>query len=162
MKEITGIVIVTGDHTTTDMICPAKFRSGKRSEIVKNLFKDCPSLSSKKLPDASILVAGDDFGAGEEPDLAAKALLAGGVRCVIARSFPREFFRPAINAGLALITADLLGHFSGGEQICVSLRKGTITTNAGEIPVGRYAERVARIIDHGGLINAVRKELGKD
>lgn len=162
MKDITGTVVVAGDDITTEMICPAKHRAGKRTEIAKHLLKDLPEFSGKKLPDSSIIVAGNRFGLGDDAENTARALLAGGVRCIIARSFPREFFRPAINAGLPLITADLSGHFDGGEQICVNLRRGVIIVDGGEIEVGKYGERVARIVESGGLINSVRKELGKD
>ena len=144
------------------MICPAKHRAGKRTEIAKHLLKDLPEFSGKKLPDGTIIVAGDRFGLGDDADSTARALLAGGVRCVIARSFPRDFFRPAINAGLPLIIADLSGHFDGGEQICINLRRGVVIIDGNEIEVGKYAERVARIVECGGLINSVRKELGKE
>ncbi len=162
MKEITGKAIITGDNITTDQICPARYRNGKKAEMVKNLFKDHANLPTGKLNGASVLVAGDGFGEGEDPEGAARALLAGGVSCVVARSFPREFFRPAINEGLALIVADLSGRTKSGEELTINLKKGTVTNGSYEMPVGKYAERVVRIIEHGGLVNALRKELGKE
>ncbi|HOD65857.1 MAG TPA: 3-isopropylmalate dehydratase [candidate division Zixibacteria bacterium] len=162
MREITGTVVVAGDNITTDHICPAPCRGGKRADIVKSIFRECPALADKKLPAEAILIAGDSFGGGPEPALAASALLAAGVRCVIARSFPREFFRPAVNAGLALVTADLRGQLSEGDRISVNLRKGTVLRGEQEFPFGKYAERVARIVEQGGLVSAVRKELGKE
>lgn len=161
MKEITGTVVTAGDNITTDHICPAKYRRGKQADLAKDLFKDHPELSAKKLPAEMIIVAGSEFGDGADPELAAAALLAGGVRCVIARSFPRRFFRPAINAGLALVTADLRERFADGDQICVNLRRGVILCGGEEIRIGKYDERVARIVENGGLLNAVRRELGK-
>jgi 3-isopropylmalate/(R)-2-methylmalate dehydratase small subunit len=162
MKDINGTAVLTGDNVTTDMICPAQYRNGKKADLTKHVFKNHPGLSPKDLNGDTVLVAGDRFGAGSDPEAAARVLLACGVRCVIARSFPRDFFRPALNAGLPLITADLSKRIHAGDAVSVNLKKGIVSNGSEELSVGRYPERVLRIIQHGGLYRAVRKELGKD
>ena len=162
MKEINGTVIIAGDDVTTDMICPEKYRNGKKTDITRHVFADHPQLSPKSVNGATVIVAGERFGLGPDPENTARALLTAGVKCVIARSFPREFFRPALNVGLPLLTADLSKRVSAGDEVTVNLKKGVIVNGGDELSVGKYPERVLRIIQHGGLYNALRKELGKD
>ena len=81
---------------------------------------------------------------------------------MIARSFGRRFYREAINTGLALFTADLIGKVSDGDEVSFDLRKGTVVAGGEVVQAERYPERLARVIEHGGLVIAVKKELGKE
>ena len=52
---------------------------------------------------ATILVAGPNFGCGSSREQAPIALKASGIELIIAPSFARIFFRNAINIGLPIL-----------------------------------------------------------
>ena len=66
-----------------------------------------PELADQ-LRDGDILVAGDNFGCGSSREMAAEVIKENGVRCIIAKSFARIFFRNAINNGILLIECPAL------------------------------------------------------
>jgi len=90
-------------NVDTDMIIPKQFlKTIKRSGLGKNLFDEMrykddgaenPDFVLNKEPyrEASILVAGDNFGCGSSREHAPWALLDFGIRCVLAPSFADIF-----------------------------------------------------------------------
>ncbi len=102
-------------NVDTDMIIPKQFlKTIKRTGLGKNLFDEMrynPDGSEK--PDfvlnqpawrnATILVAGDNFGCGSSREHAPWALLDFGIRCVIAPSFADIFFNNCFKNGILAI-----------------------------------------------------------
>ena len=96
----------------TDMIIPKQFlKTIKRSGLGKNLFdemrynqdgSEVPGfvLNQPAYRDASILVAGDNFGCGSSREHAPWALLDYGIRCVISTSFADIFFNNCFKNGI--------------------------------------------------------------
>ena len=83
------------------------------------------------------------------------ALKAKGIRCVIAKSFARIFFRNAFNVGLPLVESpEAAETIEQGHRIAVDLKKGEIR----DLSTGRVyrfesiPEHMMRILEHGGLI----------
>ena len=91
-------------NVDTDMIIPKQFlKTIKRSGLGKNLFhelrydmqgniKNDFVLNCDPYKNASILIAGDNFGCGSSREHAPWALLDYGFKCVIAPSFADIFF----------------------------------------------------------------------
>jgi len=100
----------------TDMIIPKQFlKTIKRTGLGVNLFdemrydkegKENPNFILNKSPyrDASILVAGDNFGCGSSREHAPWALLDFGVRGVISTSFADIFYNNCFKNGILPIT----------------------------------------------------------
>jgi 3-isopropylmalate/(R)-2-methylmalate dehydratase small subunit len=100
----------------TDMIIPKQFlKTIKRTGLGVNLFdemrydkegKENPNFILNKSPyrDASILVAGDNFGCGSSREHAPWALLDFGVRVVISTSFADIFYNNCFKIGILPIT----------------------------------------------------------
>jgi 3-isopropylmalate/(R)-2-methylmalate dehydratase small subunit len=100
----------------TDMIIPKQFlKTIKRTGLGVNLFdemrydkegKENPNFILNKSPyrDASILVAGDNFGCGSSREHAPWALLDFGVRVVISTSFADIFYNNCFKNGILPIT----------------------------------------------------------
>jgi len=96
----------------TDMIIPKQFlKTIKRSGLGVNLFdemrydddgKEIPGfvLNQPAYRDASILVAGDNFGCGSSREHAPWALLDFGIRCVISTSFADIFYNNCFKNGI--------------------------------------------------------------
>ncbi len=96
----------------TDMIIPKQFlKTIKRSGLGANLFDEMRYdrdgnevadfvLNRPQYRNASILVAGDNFGCGSSREHAPWALLDFGIRCVISTSFADIFFNNCFKNGI--------------------------------------------------------------
>ena len=93
-----------GDNIDTDVIIMTKYVGLPHlEEMVPHLFEPLrPELAAQLRPGDTI-VAGENFGCGSSREMAASVLKTAGIRCVIAKSFAKIFFRNAINNGLLLI-----------------------------------------------------------
>lgn len=103
-------VTLPRDNIDTDQLIPARFMSTPRSEGYGRfllhdlrLNEDGTPDSDFQLnhtPDASILIAGRNFGSGSSREAAVYALVDAGFRAVLAPSFGDIFAGNAVNNGL--------------------------------------------------------------
>ncbi len=158
MEQFTGKVWVLGDDVDTDIIMPTEYLAMPSVDEMKPYaFSPLrPELAAKIQP-GDIIVAGKNFGCGSSREQAPEVIKALGVRCVIAKSFARIFFRNAINNGLLLIE---------NEEIQADVKEGdVITVTVGEsIALGdrTYAisslpDNLLEILEAGGLVEAMKK-----
>ena len=111
--ELTGIAApMDMINIDTDMIIPKQFLiTIERSGLGKNLFFEMRYdadgnevedfvLNQPAYRDATILVAGDNFGCGSSREHAPWALLDFGIRCVIATSFADIFYNNCFKNGI--------------------------------------------------------------
>ncbi|MBR1892263.1 MAG: 3-isopropylmalate dehydratase [Lachnospiraceae bacterium] len=126
MEKFTGKVWVMGDDIDTDIILPTEYLVFKTIEEMKPYaFSPLREDIAKELKNGDIIVAGNNFGCGSSREQAPEVVKALGVKCVIAKSFARIFFRNAINNGLLLIeNADLADDVKEGDEITVTISPG--------------------------------------
>ncbi len=102
------------DDIDTDQIIAARYLTvTDRRGLGEGLFaawREDPASPLNTLGGRQILLAGDNFGCGSSREHAPWALLAGGYRCVIARSFADIFEGNALRNGLLPVTLDPLDH----------------------------------------------------
>jgi len=104
-----------------------------------------------------MIVAGKNFGCGSSREQAPEIIKALGIRCVIARSFARIFFRNSINNGLLLIeNPTLRDHVKEGDTIEVTTGE-KIVLNGQEFPIASLPQNLMDIINAGGLVKAMRR-----
>ncbi len=85
-----------------------------------------------------------------------------GIKCVIAKSYARIFFRNSINNGLLLIeNADLHDEVTEGDTIDVEVN-AKITHNGKAYPIASLPDNLVDILNAGGLVKAMRKLNGLD
>ncbi len=85
---------------------------------------------------APILIAGPNFGCGSSREGAVTALLAMGLRCVIADSFGDIFYGNCFQNGLLpirLAPAEIAALAAEAGDLTVDLRAGTITASSGRL-----------------------------
>ncbi len=99
-------------NVDTDMLIPKQFlKTIKRTGLGVHLFDEMRySPDGKEIPDfvlnqpawrnASILIAGENFGCGSSREHAPWALLDFGIRCVVAPSFADIFFNNCFKNGI--------------------------------------------------------------
>ena len=113
-----------------------------------------------QIKEGDIIVAGKNFGCGSSREQAPEIIKQLGVRCVIAKSFARIFFRNAINNGLLLIeNKDLYDHVAEGDTISVTMGE-KITADGKEYPITPLPENLMDILNAGGLVKAMQKRNG--
>lgn len=151
-----------GNNVDTDVILPGKYLAMTDPvELRDHAMEGISPGFSAKFADGAIVVGGENFGQGSSREHAAIALKAAGVRCVIAESFARIFYRNAINIGLpALECPAITTHVADGDQLSIDLERGQIrnlrtgaTITADAIPLN-----LLQVLNDGGIIEHLKKK----
>ena len=148
-----------GDDIDTDIIIPTQWVCVPMEEMKHHAFEPLRPELADQLRDGDILVAGDNFGCGSSREMAAEVIKENGVRCIIAKSFARIFFRNAINNGILLIECpDLPDEVKEGDVVRVELNK-EITCNGKVYPIGKIHQNLYEIIADGGLVKHIENRV---
>ena len=157
-ETFTGKVWLLGDDIDTDIIIPTEYLALKTvQDMAPYAFSPLrPELASQIRP-GDIIVAGKNFGCGSSREQAPEIIKALGIRCVVAKSFARIFFRNAINNGLLLIeNAELRDAVAEGDTIEVEMNR-QITHKGKTYPIASLPRNLMDIIEAGGLVKAMRR-----
>ncbi|MDO4554527.1 MAG: 3-isopropylmalate dehydratase [Lachnospiraceae bacterium] len=161
MEKFTGKVWVLGDDIDTDIIIPTEYLALPTVEDMKQygISPLRPELAGL-IGEGDIIVAGKNFGCGSSREQAPEIIKALKVKCVIAKSFARIFFRNSINNGLLLIENDQIQDaVKEGDKIDVILGE-SITLNGQTYPIHSLPDNLMDIINAGGLVAAMKKRNG--
>lgn len=160
-KVFSGRIWTFGNDIDTDTIIPGKRGTIPTIEEMKKYAFELlkPEFGSTVRP-GDILVAGSNFGCGSSREQAATVLSHNGVRCIIAKSFARIFFRNAFNSGIILLTCDgIQDVVKGGDIVTVDLEQHKVSANGKEFPVGAIPQNLFDIVAHSGLIADTKRRL---
>lgn len=161
--KLKGKVYKCPDNVDTDVIIPAKYLNRTDEEfLAQHCLEPLVEQIGQKLTSEHIIVSGRNFGCGSSREHAPVAIKAAGVKCVIAESFARIFFRNAINIGLPVVELkDATKFFNLGDEVEVDFTSGIVknlTTNA-EYKTQPFPEFLQKLVSVGGLINFVRSQV---
>ena len=105
-------------------------------------------------------MAGENFGCGSSREQAPEIIKALKIKCVIAKSFARIFFRNSINNGLLLIeNGQIQEKVKEGDNLDVTLGE-SIVHDSREYPIQPLPQNLMDIIEAGGLVEAMKKRNG--
>jgi len=162
---ISGRAIKYGDNVDTDVILPGKYLIyTSPAELAKHAMEGLDSEFIQKVKTRNIIVARENFGCGSSREQAPLALKGAGVKCVIAESIARIFYRNAINIGLPVLECKgIYDKVKDGDELIVKLEQGEIRDKTRNIsfeakPLPKF---ILEIISDGGLILHLRKEIKK-
>lgn len=163
MEQFTGKVWVLGDDIDTDIIIPTEYLALKTIEDMKAYgFSPLRPELAAKIGKGDIIVAGKNFGCGSSREQAPEVIKALGIKCIIAKSFARIFFRNSINNGLLLIEQpDLYEDMKEGDTITVTVNQN-IDYQGRQYPIASLPDNLVEIINAGGLVKAMRARNGLD
>ncbi|MEG0370441.1 MAG: 3-isopropylmalate dehydratase [Hungatella sp.] len=163
METFTGRVWMLGDDIDTDIIIPTEYLALKTIEEMKQYaFRPLRPDLAARIQQGDILVAGKNFGCGSSREQAPEIIKALGIRCVIAESYARIFFRNAINNGLLLMEQpDLYQAMTEGDEITVHVNCD-VTYQQQIYPIVSLPQNLMDILSAGGLVKAMRKRNGLD
>ena len=160
-KKFSGKIWKFGNDIDTDTIIPGKRGTIPTIDEMKKYAFELlkPEFGSTVQP-GDILVAGTNFGCGSSREQAATVLSSNGVRCIIAKSFARIFFRNAFNSGILLLTCSEIQEVcEGGDIVTVDVESGQVSVNGKTFRVGAVPENLFNIVSNGGLIADTKKRM---
>jgi len=153
-----------GDNVDTDVILPGKYLVlTDPGELGKHAMEGLSPDFAARSADGVVLVAGENFGQGSSREHAPVALKAAGVRCVIASSFARIFYRNAINIGLPALECPELSKVNDGDELSVDLERGEITnlTTGAAASAHPIPSNLLQVLKDGGIIEHLKRKRGR-
>lgn len=109
-STLTGRAHLLPEEINTDLHCSAKYMPGKDTAyIAQHAFEQIDPGFVGRFNAGDVIVAGKDFGINSSREQAVHVMRMLGVAAVVAPSFGRQFFRNAINNGLAVVECDVAG-----------------------------------------------------
>lgn len=163
MDKFSGKIWVLGDDIDTDIIIPTEYLALETvNDMAPYAFSPLRPELAGQIKEGDIIVAGKNFGCGSSREQAPEIIKALGIKCVIAKSFARIFFRNSINNGLLLIENEQLRDVvKEGDEVTVTLNE-SIEYKRQNFPIASLPDNLMDIINAGGLVKAMRKLNGLD
>lgn len=147
------------DNVDTDVIIPARYlNSFDAKELASHAMVDLDPDFAKTVEPGDIIVAGQNFGCGSSREHAPLCLKTAGVKCVIAKSFARIFYRNSINIGFPIMECvEGADRIEPGDDVEVDFTTGVITnkTKNETYQSQPFPEFLQKMIDLDGLVNYV-------
>lgn len=161
--RIEGRAWLLGDNIDTDQIVPGRYLTLlDYSKMAQHALEATRPEFPNEVEEGDIIVAGRNFGAGSSREEAPKVLHVLGVRCIIAESASRLFYRNSFNIGLpVIILENATSEIADGNMLTVDLIGGRIVNhtedrilNAESIP-----SYMLELIKEGGAVQKYRNEM---
>jgi homoaconitate hydratase len=157
------LVVFLRDGIDSDALCPAGLvydDGASREQLARALFGSIDREFASQVKDGDILVAGLRFGIGSSREQALTALLAAGIKAVVAESLAPAFRRNAWNNGFPAIerpdvVRSLRDRFPGAARAAV------FTEERFTVEL-RWLPHVAADLVAAGGLNAFLKEQSRD
>ena len=155
-----------GANVDTDVIIPARhLNDPSPAALASHCMEDIDTAFASTVEPGDIIVAGPNFGCGSSRDHAPLAIKSCGVKCVIAPSFARIFYRNSINIGFPIVECPQAAEeIQAGDQVEVDFASGIITdvTTGKTYQAAPFPEFINGIITSGGLLNSLKERgMGK-
>lgn len=149
-----------GANVDTDVIIPARHLNNPDPKaLASHCMEDIDANFASTVEEGDIIVAGPNFGCGSSREHAPLAIKACGVKCVIAPSFARIFYRNAINIGFPIMEcAEAAEEINAGDKVSVDFATGVITNESTgkTYQAAPFPEFINGIIQSGGLLNSLK------
>jgi 3-isopropylmalate/(R)-2-methylmalate dehydratase small subunit len=149
-----------GDNVDTDVIIPARYLNAPdEKSLASHCMEDIDAQFASTVEPGDIIVANNNFGCGSSREHAPLSIKVSGVKCVIAASFARIFYRNAINIGLPIMECpEAAAAIQKGDQITVDFKTGVIVdeTQGKTFQAAPFPEFIDGIIENGGLMKSLK------
>jgi 3-isopropylmalate/(R)-2-methylmalate dehydratase small subunit len=163
--KILGPAVKFGNNVDTDVILPGKYLIlTSPVDLAKHALEGLDPAFPEKAKKGIIVVGGKNFGCGSSREQAALALKHSGVRCVVAESFARIFFRNSINIGLPVVECPGISEaVETGDELSVDFHKGEVcnVTKGKTLKGTKLPAFILEILGDGGLIENLQKRMKK-
>ena len=144
------------DNVDTDVIIPARHLNDPDPKaLASHCMEDIDANFASTVEQGDIMIGGANFGCGSSREHAPLAIKVSGVKCVIAKSFARIFYRNAINIGLPILECpEAAEAIQPGDAVTVDFATGVITdeTTGQTFQAAAFPGFINDIIEKGGLL----------
>lgn len=148
------------DNVDTDVIIPARYLNAPdEASLASHCMEDIDASFASTVQAGDIIVAGQNFGCGSSREHAPLAIKASGVKCVIAASFARIFYRNSINIGFPIMECpEAAQDIKAGDAIEVHFDTGIIenVTTGKTYQANAFPTFINDMIQHGGLLKSLK------
>jgi 3-isopropylmalate/(R)-2-methylmalate dehydratase small subunit len=160
MDTLSGRAFKFGDGISTDHIAPGRLFHLRSNlpELAKHVLEDARPEFAAQVRPGDVVVGGNNFGQGSSREHAPTIMKIAGVSAVLAKSFPRIFYRNCINVGLPAIILDT-DPIREGDELEINLQEGTITnrTRGETYTFPPLPTVMAHILADGGLVEHIKR-----
>ena len=150
------------DNVDTDVIIPARYlNSFDAKELASHAMQDIDHNFASTVEKGEIILPAQNFGCGSSREHAPLCLKTAGIRCVIAKSFARIFYRNSINIGFPIMECEeAADKIEKGDEVEVDFSTGVITnkTKNETYQSQPFPEFLQKMIDADGLVNYVNSK----
>lgn len=168
MDRIEGRVLhVFPADTNTDEIISGKYKYDEvdMEKLAAHTFEVLVQdfYAKAKASHSPIIIAEKNFGCGSSREQAPHALKACGIKCIIAPSFARIFYRNSFNIGLPLVECkDITAHAKQGDELEVDFASCKVRnmTSGDEASFQKILGFMLALLEEGGLMPYLRKHGG--
>jgi len=148
--------LVDEENIDTDMIFHNRHLAiTDPAEMGQHAFGNLPGWEDfpAKVRPGDLVVTGGNFGCGSSRQQAVGCFSSLGVTALVARSYGAIYERNAINAGLPVLTGDLLAAgLENGREIALDLETGRVEWDGGETMITPASRVQLEIYHRGGLL----------
>ncbi|MBI2061214.1 MAG: 3-isopropylmalate dehydratase small subunit [Nitrospirae bacterium] len=157
----TGRVWKFGDDVDTDQIIPARYLvTTDEKELARHCMEIPDPDFSKKARGGDILVGGKNFGCGSSREHAPISIKGLGIRCIVAKSFARIFYRNSFNIGMCAVECpELVEAVQAGQTITVVPEEGIIKLDGRVFRAQPLPPFMQQLVELGGLMPWVKRKL---
>jgi 3-isopropylmalate/(R)-2-methylmalate dehydratase small subunit len=147
-------VVIAKDDVDTDVLYPGQYLNVLDPlEMTKHLFEGLDPALRDELGGDTILFAGENFGTGSSRENVPLAMRTAGIRCVVAKSFARIFYRNCLNLGLPAIAGPrAAGAARAGSAVRIDTEAGSIDVDGVSYPAQPLPEFMSELLQAGGLV----------
>lgn len=149
-----------GDNVDTDVIIPARHLNNPDPKaLASHCMEDIDTTFASTVEEGDIMVGGANFGCGSSREHAPLAIKASGIKCVIAKSFARIFYRNAINIGMPILECpEAVDGIGAGDTVSVDFATGRIVneTSGASWQAAPFPAFIDGIIQSGGLLKSLK------
>ena len=149
-----------GDNVPTDQIVATAVVMSSMDVVLKHVLEELKPEFPSSVKPGDIIVAGHHFGQSSGRGVAAKAIQAAGVACIVADSFARTYLRNCYEIGLAIIECPGAGQLAkDGDTVFVDLVKGVVRneTTGATLQARPVESFLLTMLQAGGIIPLVKK-----
>ena len=159
--EFDGLCWKVGDFIPTDQIVKSHRVFEPMDVIARHVLEDANPRFAAEVAAGDVLVAGRHFGQSSGRAIAAKAMQATRVGCIVAESFSRTFYRNAFEIGLPILELPgIMGAVEEGDRLTVDVAAGTVRVErTGETLHGRSTDAFLLDMLRGGGLIRIAPEL---
>jgi len=161
-NTMNGNVWKFGNDIDTDAVIPGRYLTiNTPKELAEHAFEGVRPEFAGEVRPGDIIIGGTNFGCGSSREHAPLALKGAQVKCIIAKSFARIFFRNSINIGLPLLECAETDRIREGDELDVDIASGIITnkTKNETYQAMGLPDFLRGIVDAGGLIEFTRQQV---